>query len=186
VTDHAYSRSVSRSVSGPILETERLRIRPFHEDLSDAGAMFSVLSDPVSMRFYPKPFDADGALAWVERWVNAYDEAGFGLLAIEDRMTGEVIGDCGPTLQNVDGQSFVELGWHVRRDRQGAGIATEAAVACRDDVWGRLDVERLISLIRPENVPSWSVARKLGFSPWRATVRGGMAHTVWTMTRPRR
>jgi [ribosomal protein S5]-alanine N-acetyltransferase len=169
----------------PILQTERLRIRPFHRDLSDAGEMLRVLSDPVSMRFYPKPFDEARSRAWVERWIAAYDDAGYGLLALEDRATGEVIGDCGPTRQDVDGRSFVELGWHVRADRQGVGIATEAAVACRDDVWRRLDVERLISLIRPENVPSWSVARKLGFRPWRATVRGGMAHTVWSLLRPR-
>jgi len=46
-----------------------------------------------------------------------------------------------------------------------------------------MDVERLVSLIRPENVPSWRVARRLGFRPWRGTVRGGMAHIVWTLPR---
>jgi RimJ/RimL family protein N-acetyltransferase len=44
--------------------------------------------------------------------------------------------------------------------------------------------DRLISLIRPENVPSWSVAKKLGLQPWRSPVRGRMAHLVWSMERP--
>jgi RimJ/RimL family protein N-acetyltransferase len=72
----------------------------------------------------------------------------------------------------------------VRGDRQGRGYATEAGAACRDRAWQVFDVDRLISLIRPENVPSWKVARKLGFRPWRGTVRAGMAHVVWLIDPP--
>jgi RimJ/RimL family protein N-acetyltransferase len=162
------------------LETERLRLRPLVP--ADLGALHAVLSDPVSMRFYPAPFDRARTRAWIDRWIAAYD-GGIGLMAIEERETGQLVGDCGPSLQEVDGSSFVELGWHVRRDRQGRGYATEAGVACRDHAWTTLDVDRLISLIRPENVPSWRVARKLGFRPWRGTVRAGMAHVVWSLER---
>jgi [ribosomal protein S5]-alanine N-acetyltransferase len=162
------------------LETARLRLRPLTPD--DLGALHAVLSDPVSMRFYPAPFDRAKTRAWIDRWIAAYDH-GIGLLGIEERDTGELVGDCGPSLQQVDGESFVELGWHVRRDRQGRGYATEAGAASRDHAWTVLDVDRLISLIRPENVPSWKVARKLGFRPWRGTVRAGMGHVVWSLER---
>ena len=80
--------------------------------------------------------------------------------------------------------TFVELGWHVRPDRQGQGFAIEAGRACRDEAWRVLGVDRLISIIRPENVPSWSVARALGFLPWRGDVRAGMAHVLWSIERP--
>ena len=70
-------------------------------------------------------------------------------------------------------------GWTGRgtgsRRRRVAPVGTEA--------WAALDVERLISIIRPENVPSWSVARALGFRPWRGDVRAGMAHVLWSMER---
>jgi RimJ/RimL family protein N-acetyltransferase len=89
------------------LETERLRLRPLVP--GDLDALHTVLSDPVSMRFYPEPFDRQKTRAWIDRW---------------------------------------------------------------------------ISLIRPENVPSWKVARTLGFRPWRGTVRAGMAHVVWSIERP--
>ena len=46
------------------------------------------------------------------------------------------------------------------------------------------DADLLISLVRPENVPSWRVARRLGFRAWRGTVRAGMAHVVWRLDRP--
>ena len=161
------------------LETERLSLRPM--TAADVDALVPVLGDPHSMRFYPRPFDRAMVERWVARTVERYGADGFGLLAVVERATGEVIGDCGPTLQDVDGESFVELGWHVRADRQGRGFATEAATACRDQAWATLAPPRLISLVRPENVPSWSVARRLGFVAWRGTVRVGMAHVVWSL-----
>lgn len=161
------------------LLTPRLRLRPFRDDPADVDAMLGVLGDRRSMRFYPAPFDDASTRRWISRWLDAYEDEGFGLYAIEDGRTGEVIGDCGPSIQDVDGRSFVELGWHVHPARQGTGIATEAGAAWRDHLLDVGGADRLISLIRPENVPSWRVARTLGFRPWRGTVRAGMAHVVW-------
>jgi RimJ/RimL family protein N-acetyltransferase len=163
------------------LETERLQLRPMSPD--DLEAFSHVVGDPVSMRFYPRPFDHEMTRTWIERVQERYTRDGIGLLAVVERATGEMIGDCGPMVQETGHGSFVELGWHIRRDRQGLGFATEAGAACRDRAWEVLDVDRLISIIRPENVPSWSVARALGFRPWRGDVRAGMAHILWTIER---
>lgn len=46
--------------------------------------------------------------------------------------TRAMIGDCGITLQEVDGTQLLEIGYHLRRDLWGQGFATEAARACRD------------------------------------------------------
>jgi RimJ/RimL family protein N-acetyltransferase len=164
------------------LETERLLLRPMTID--DVDAMRRVVGDPVSMRFYPRPFDGERARLWVEWVLERYAQDGLSLLAVIEKATGETVGDCGPMLQQVGEEMFTEIGWHIRLDRQGLGFATEAGAACRDNAWATLDVDRLITLIRPENVPSWSVAKKLGFHPWRSTIRAGMAHIVWTQERP--
>lgn len=172
------------TVRPPTLETERLRLRPFAADLSDVDALESVLGDPVSMRWYPAPFDRDAVTRWVERQLERYETEGSGLLVIEDRATGELLGDCGTTFQEVDGERFLELGWHVRRDRQRRGIATEAGAACRDWAFEAIGPAFLISLIRPENVGSWRVAEKLGFEIWRGTIRAGWGHLVYRLDRP--
>jgi ribosomal-protein-alanine N-acetyltransferase len=164
------------------LETERLSMRPMV--LGDLASFYPVVNDPLSMRFYPKPFDREMARTWIERIRERYDRDGFGLLAVVERETGEMIGDCGPMLMETGHGIFVELGWHIRHDRQGLGFAMEAGRACRDHAWGTLEVTRLISIIRPENVPSWSVARGLGFRPWRGDVHAGMAHILWSIERP--
>jgi ribosomal-protein-alanine N-acetyltransferase len=172
------------SVHPPTLETDRLRLRPFAADRSDVDAMVPVLGDPVSMRWYPAPFDLEGTRTWVEHQLARYEADGTGLLVIEDLVTGEVLGDCGPMFQEVDGDRFLELGWHVRRDRQREGIATEAGAACRDWAFVTMRPEFLISLIRPENVGSWRVAEKLGFEVWRGTIRAGWGHLVYRLDRP--
>jgi len=164
------------------LETERLSLRPM--DTDDEDALLRVLGDPLAMRFYPRPFERGAVRRWIERAWERYERDGFGLLAVVERSTGEVIGDCGPMLMETGHGVHVELGWHTRSDRQGVGVATEAGAACRDHAWTALGVDHLISIIRPENVASWRVARRLGFGPWRGDVRAGMAHVLWRLDAP--
>jgi RimJ/RimL family protein N-acetyltransferase len=85
---------------------------------------------------------------------------GFGCSHLRD--TGEFVGDCGLTPQDVDGVTEIEVGYHVRAALQGRGYATEAAAACRDYARDVLKLDRLIAIIDPGNRPSQRVAEKLG------------------------
>jgi RimJ/RimL family protein N-acetyltransferase len=156
----------------PTLITDRLRLRPFSDDLSDVGALNAIQSDPDHMRYYPRPFDRAMTQAWIERWLADYERVGFGLWAIEDRVTGEFLGNCGPARQLVDDEAHVELGWSVTPRRASQGIATEAGIAARDWSFEVLRLDHLIALVRPENLPSRRVAEKLGMSVWRETLFG--------------
>ncbi len=138
------------------------------------------------MRFYPHPFSREEVAAWIERARRSYADHGFGLWGMVLREEGALVGDCGLTLQHVDGEDLVEVGYHVTRARQRAGLATEAAAACRDHAFGVLGAERLIALIRPENAPSRRVAEKIGMTVWRETVRLGMRHLVYAVEPSRR
>src|SRR5829696_3196155 len=61
-----------------------------------------------------------------------YRDHGFGLWLLTLRATGEFVGDCGLTPQQVNGVTELEVGYHLRGALQGRGLATEAAAACRD------------------------------------------------------
>jgi len=65
------------------------------------------------------------------------------------KQTEEVIGDCGILLQQVEGERFYESDTTPPRP-VAPGLATEAAIACRDWAFAHLKTNRLISLIRPE------------------------------------
>lgn len=167
--------------SSGVMETERLRLRPFASDLSDLDALHEIQSDPHHMRFYPHPFSREESHAWLAKFIELHERLGYSLWAIEDRETGEFLGNCGPVPQTVDGVEEVELGWSVTPRRSRQGIATEAAAAWRDRCLGPLGMDHVIALVRPENVPSRGVAEHIGMSVWKETRHGslGWIHLVY-------
>jgi RimJ/RimL family protein N-acetyltransferase len=165
-----------------ILETQRLLLREFVPE--DVDALAAVLSDPEAMRFYPAPLDLAAVAAWIERARRRYADAGHGLWAMILKSSGELIGDCGLTRQIVDGADEIEIGYHVRRDLWGRGYAPEAARACQDYGFTRIGVDHLISLIRPENLPSRRVAEKTGLTLWKEAVWRDVLHCVYVIRRP--
>ncbi|MFZ0774625.1 MAG: GNAT family N-acetyltransferase [Candidatus Sulfotelmatobacter sp.] len=164
-----------------ILETPRLVLREFSPE--DVDALARVLSDPEAMRFYPAPFDRTGVEEWIARNLRRCAKDGHGLWAMLLKANSELIGDCGLVVQEVDGANEVEIAYHVRRDHWNQGFATEAARACRDFGFAHLPVDRLISIIRPENLPSRRVAEKNGMTVWKEVVRVGLAHLVYSLSR---
>jgi RimJ/RimL family protein N-acetyltransferase len=168
---------------GFLLETDRLRLRPLVED--DLDALHAVFGDAELMRYYPAPFSLEDTREWIAKQLERYERDGFGLWAMELRDTGELIGDCGLTIQGVDGADLVEVGWHVRADMCNRGLATEAGWACKNHAFGAIGVTRLISLVRPENTPSCRVAEKLGMTVSGETIRGpGWPHRIYSVDRP--
>lgn len=141
--------------------TARLRFREMTPD--DLGAMAELLGDPEVMAFYPAPKTRAESLDWITRMQTRYADHGHGLWIIET-LEGEFLGDCGLTWQSVNGAPVLEVGYHVRADRQGLGFATEAALACRELARAEFAPTLLTAIIHPKNDASRSVAEKLGMT----------------------
>lgn len=143
-----------------ILETERLKLRELTRD--DLEDLHAVLSDPIAMKYYPRPFTVDMTRDWIDWSLRNYAEHGFGLWAMILKEEDRLVGDCGLTIQLVDGVDEIEIGYHLLRACWGRGLATEAAIGCRDYVFDVLGRNRVISWMGPENVPSRRVAERVG------------------------
>ena len=143
-----------------VLETKRLLLREMKPN--DFDALFRVLGDPETMRHYPTAFDGQHVMDWIERNMNRYRKDGFGLWAVCLKETGEMIGDCGLTLQNINGEMLPEIGYHIRRDCQRKGYAREAAKAVRDWAFRNTDHPTLYSYCKYTNVPSIKTAGSIG------------------------
>jgi [ribosomal protein S5]-alanine N-acetyltransferase len=168
--------------SALVLETERLRLRHFApDDLDDLAA---ILTDPETMQYYQRPFTVEESRGWIGQNLERYEADGFGLWAIVSKADDEFLGDCGPVRRLVDDREEVEIGWQVKRSRWRQGIASEAGAACRDYAFGPLGLSRVISLIRPENIPSRGVAEKIGMVIEKEIDYKGMAHYVYFQERP--
>ncbi len=143
-----------------ILETKRLLLREMRPD--DFQAMFQVLGDPQTMWHYPYTPDGQHVRDWIERNINRYMKDGFGLWAVCLKETGELIGDCGLTLQNINGEILPEIGYHIRRDCHRKGYASEAARGVRDWVFQNTDYQAVYSYCRYTNLPSIKTAESIG------------------------
>ena len=143
-----------------ILETKRLFLREM--TMSDLDALFAVLGDKEIMQHYPYSFDEERVRSWIERNMNRYKEDGFGLWAVCLKDTGEMIGDCGLTLQNIDGTMLPEIGYHIRKDQQRKGYAKEAAAAVRDWAFQNTEYPALYSYCKYTNVGSFKTAESIG------------------------
>ncbi len=143
-----------------VLETKRLAVREMNTD--DYEALYAVLADSDIMQHYPYPFDEKRVKGWIARNMNRYKENGFGLWAVCLKDTGEIIGDCGLTLQNIEGEILPEIGYHIRRDCQRKGYAGEAAMAVRNWAFQNTDYPALYSCCKYTNTPSIKTAESIG------------------------
>ena len=96
-----------------VIETERLLLREMNDD--DFHALYKVLADSEIMQHYPYAFDENRVRNWIARNIERYRVFGFGLWAVCLKETGEMIGDCGLTMQLIGGQIKPEIGYHIIR-----------------------------------------------------------------------
>ena len=143
-----------------LIETERLLLREMTDD--DFSALYKVLADSDIMKHYPYTFDEIRVRNWIQRNIERYRIFGFGLWAVCLKATGEMIGDCGLTMQLIDGEIKPEIGYHIRADKQRNGYAKEAAIAVRDWTFNNTPFNVVYSYMKSTNVPSVKTAISYG------------------------
>ena len=146
-----------------VIETHRLLIRELRP--ADAARMFEIYSDPQVMRFMGPPpasveVEEKSILSHVE---NYYRKLGYGLWAVIEKGTGELIGRSGLLQFELQSEPPVEISYLLSRVHWGHGYATEAAAAVAQYAFETVGVDRLLAVIAPGNVSSARVAERVGF-----------------------
>ena len=113
-----------------IMETPRLIIREYVQE--DFEGLRAIICDAETMKYYPRPYDENGVTRWLNWCIKSYADNGFGLWALELKETGEFIGDCGISLQNIDGEILHEIGYHINKRFWRRGYAKEACAAVKE------------------------------------------------------
>jgi [ribosomal protein S5]-alanine N-acetyltransferase len=144
-----------------VLETGRMVLRRM--ETPDVDNLMGIFSDPVAMSYYPATKSRQEAEEWVRWTLGSYRDHGFGQWVAILKSSGEFVGQCGLTVQEVEGEEEVEIGYLFLRRFWGRGLATEAARAVRDHGFA-LGYRRLISIMDPANLPSRRVAEKTGLT----------------------
>jgi RimJ/RimL family protein N-acetyltransferase len=135
------------------LEDEAIRLRPLTED--DVPAVTAACQDSAMHRwldFLPSPYTEDDARAWLRSDTVSQ--------AVVDAKTDELLGSIG--WRTVD-QGNVQIGYWVKREARGRGLATRALTLLSRWVLVDLGAQRVQLLAEPANFASCRVAEKAGF-----------------------
>lgn len=144
-----------------IYKTERMICRRWQP--SDVDAIFAVYSDPEGSLWVGDgtPITRKQCDDWLEVTAANYRVRGYGMFALDDCMTGTIIGFCG--LVHPDGQPEVELKYAFLRTHWGQGLASEAIPPMIDFAVNSLKLKSIIATVAPENAVSQRVLLKSGF-----------------------
>jgi RimJ/RimL family protein N-acetyltransferase len=171
--------------TAPTLETERVLLRPHRPDDLDAYA--ALWADPIVTRFIGgKPFRREDSWGRILRYAGMWQFVGFGLWVVEDKATGDLIGEAGfhemkrEIVPSFDGAP--EAGWVFTPAVHGRGLASEVVGRMHDWANGRPGFERTVCIIAPENSASLAVARKFDYREQARTTYHGDATVLLERT----
>jgi RimJ/RimL family protein N-acetyltransferase len=152
-----------RSVAEIVAETVRLRLREWDDE--DEFRFYAVMNRPEVMRHL-------GGVQLPEEWREAYSRVrgfqtdhGHTFWIVEDKANGDILGFCGIKRVNAPGTDMTgqhEIGWRLRPEAWGRGIAKEAAIASLDLAFDRFAAPHVIAMTSPDNLPSQGLMERLG------------------------
>lgn len=151
-----------------VLTTKRLVLRELTK--SDFDNLATILQDEKAMYAYEHAFSDAEVDEWLDRQLARYKEYGMGLWAVIDKESGEFIGQCGITKQDVNGETVFEIGYLIRRKFWHMGYAIESAEAVKEYAFEN-GIDKVYSIIRTNNVASQRVAIKNGMLPENIIVK---------------
>ena len=151
------------------LETQRLIMRKI--TLEDKADIAEIIQDKETMYAYEHTFRDDELDPWIQRHLDRYRQYGYGWWALIDKKTGDYIGHAGLSMQPMDGEEVLEVGYHIKKKHWGKGYASEAAIASKEYAFNVLGADKVYSLIVQTNDASINVAKKNGMHLEKAYIR---------------
>jgi [ribosomal protein S5]-alanine N-acetyltransferase len=164
------------------IQTDDLILRQVNAD--DARSLSELFSDPVAMQYFPSTRNLRGVKEWIREVQRRDGRDGHSFLLIERKADCAALGYCGLILQeDIDGVDEVEVGYGLIRRFWHHGYATIAARACLSYGFHVLGLQRIISLIRPENTASIAVALRNGLRQEKSVFKWDFIHDVYAISR---
>lgn len=145
-------------MNGPVLETERLTLRPIA--IEDFPRWAEMMGDAEASKFLGGPHPAASAWRGFMTMAGAWSLTGVSMFSLVERSTGLWLGRVGPW--QPLGWPGTEVGWGLHPDAQGKGYGVEAATATIDYAFDVLGWTDIIHCIDPGNTPSIRLAERIG------------------------
>jgi RimJ/RimL family protein N-acetyltransferase len=163
-----------------VIETDRLKLREMTVD--DIDRLYQIYDDDEAGKYLdPLSDDRHEEQEKLQAYIDfVYRFYGFGMWAVCKKQTGRFIGRCGLSVEEVEEDVFVEIGYLIEAAERGRGFAEEAVRAVLDYAVNELELNEIAACIAPENAASIALARKTGFSFRKSFVRRGKIMQLYT------
>lgn len=143
-----------------MIESKRLILRKItHKDFNELSKM---LKDIEVMYAWEHTFSDEQITAWINNQMRRYNEDGIGYLLAVNKLTNQVVGQIGLLHQTIKHEKYWDIGYILKKDSWGKGYASEGAIACLNYAFKVLNTDKVICDIRPQNIASISVAKRIG------------------------
>ena len=167
----------------PVIVTERLEL--WHPARGDLAEMHAVNSHPETRRHFGPAEGLDGQFQRLMRNAGSWFLYSYGAFHLRLRGLPAIVGNCGVFHSwrglGEDFDDKPEIGWIIRHDMTGQGLAREAATAALAWFEREHGPREIVCMIAPENEPSLRLAQRFGFTPTRdAVLPDGAAVRLFT------
>jgi RimJ/RimL family protein N-acetyltransferase len=159
----------------PIIQTNRFYLR--EKLLSDAKDMYLLNADPEVIKYTGDPpfKDENDALVFIKNY-DHFQKYGFGRWVIVNKHNDEYLGWCG--LKKHE-SGMIDLGYRIKKEHWGKGIASEAAAACLDYGFNILNINEIVGRSASANIASIRILEKIGMKFWKKDTCDGISDAVW-------
>jgi RimJ/RimL family protein N-acetyltransferase len=143
-------------------ESERLKYRPLNRN--DFNDWLELFKEPVGnfLGFGNKLTPKEQCEKWFDICENRYKNDLGGMNVLVDKITNELVGQCGLLIQEVDDKKEMEVGYSILPKFWNKGFASEASQKCRNFAFENNYTDSLISIVHVDNIKSEKVALKNG------------------------
>ncbi len=141
---------------------------------ADLAPLHAINAHPETRRYFGPPEGIDGQFQRFARNAGSWFLYGYGAFMVRLKGSAELIGNCGVFHSwrglGDDFDDRPEMGWALRHDLTGQGLATEASEAALAWFEREHGPREIVCMISPGNAPSLRLAARLGFRSMRNAV----------------
>lgn len=145
-----------------VINTDRLQLRKWKAD--NLPSLIQMNQDEEVMKYFPATMTEDESVKFYLRIQKHFEDHGFGLYVVEDKVKKQFLGYTGFMTANFEATftPCVEIGWRFNKAYWGKGYATEAANACLAYGFSKLPFEKVYSFTSIHNKKSEAVMQRIG------------------------
>ena len=172
-------------MSNIFLKTERFILRYITQE--DFEELKAILQDKDVMYAWEYNFSDNDVQNWIDKNLELYKKYNLGYFLMIENTSGKILGQSALTPDIIDGYTYYEIGYILKKEYWHNGFATEAANALKNYAFNTLNLNEIIFEIRPDNISSRKIAENLNAKICGEFIKNvrnkKMLHLIYKLTR---